>query len=141
MEITSLKELQEMAKGEIVELTGFQEGVPFRVRVRKPSIMVLIQNNVIPNTLLSVTEEVFYGKDSSNKKNVDMDKMSQLMLIMAENVLVEPSLQQIREAGLELNDMQILELFNYSQRGVKGIESFRKTQQDTKYDSNSEAVQ
>ena len=51
--------------------------------------------------------------------------MYEIMKIMANACLVEPSLKDIEEAGLELTDIQLTAIFNYSQRGLNGLESFR----------------
>ncbi|AKA70132.1 hypothetical protein [Clostridium scatologenes] len=140
MEITNLKELQEMAKGDVVQLPPFKNDIPFCARVRQASMLNLVQKGIIPNSLLSAAEEVFYGKQSSKGK-VDMIQMAKLMFTMAENTLIEPSIKDINEAGLELTDMQLIDLFNYTQKGVEGLKSFRPEQQDIVNDSNSEAVQ
>ena len=47
------------------------------------------------------------------------------MTIMAENCLIEPTMEDIRNAGVELTDIQLTAIFNYSQRGAKVLEQFR----------------
>ena len=42
---------------------------------------------------------------------------------------MEPTLQQIKSAGLELSDDQIMAIFSYTQVGVKALESFRSKPQ------------
>ena len=45
---------------------------------------------------------------------------------MGKASLEEPSFDDIKEAGLELTDEQMMAIFSYSQEGVKALESFRK---------------
>lgn len=139
MEITSLEQLKQISGGDIVELPSFKEGVPFVARVKRASLLNLVQKGVVPNQLLSAAESIFYGKQSSTSK-IDMSQMAKVMVIMAENTLIEPTADQIKEAGLEMTDEQLVDLFNYSQQGVKGLKSFRAKQQDNERDSNSESV-
>lgn len=131
LKVTSLEDLKQMAEGEIISLPGFKEGMPFNARVKRVSLLNLIRKNVIPNQLLSAAEELFYGKQSS--KGVDMKELTNVMLIMAENALVEPSIKDLNEVGLELTDEQIVALFNYTQEGAKSL-----TPSDTKPEGNDD---
>ncbi|NOH14874.1 esterase [Clostridium cochlearium] len=125
MEITSLEQLKQMAECDVIELPRFKAEIPFNVKVKRVSLLNLVRKGIIPNKLLSAAEELFYGK-SSNKGNVDMKTLTDVMFIMAENTLVEPSIKDLQEVELELTDEQIVALFNYSQKGIEEIESFRK---------------
>lgn len=128
MEVTSLEELKQIAQGEVIPLPGFVVDKQFCARVKRVSLLGLVQKGVIPNSLLSAANELFYGKNSNNK-NVDMKEISNVMIIMAESTLVEPSVDQLKEIDLSLTDEQIVALFNYTQKGLKAIEKFP---QDTK---------
>lgn len=129
MEVTSLEQLKEMAACDILELPRFKKEIPFNVKVKRVSLLNLVRKGIIPNKLLSAAEELFYGK-SSNEGNVDMRSLADVMFAMAENTLVKPSIEELEEAGLELTDEQIVALFNYSQKGIEEIESFRKEPED-----------
>lgn len=119
LNVTNIDDLRRMAEGEIIPLPQFREGIPFNARVKRVSLLNLIRKNVIPNQLLSAAEELFYGKQSS--KGVDMKDITNIMFIMAENALVEPSIKELEDVGLELTDEQIVALFNYTQEGVKSL--------------------
>ena len=129
LQVTNLEQLKQMAEYDILELPRFKQEIPFNVKVKRVSLLNLVRKGVIPNKLLSAAEELFYGK-SSNKGNVDMKTLTDVMFIMAENALVEPSVKDLEELGLELTDEQIVSLFNYSQKGIEEIESFRKEPED-----------
>ena len=132
MKITSLEELKEIAKGEVIELPGFNEK-PFVVRAKRPSLLNLVSSGEIPNELLTTAYSIFNGRTVTGKQEaVSMKETNDLLRIVAEKALIEPTLKQIEEAGLELTDLQLLELYNYSQQGVRALQSFREKQKNIK---------
>lgn len=139
MEITSLEQLKQMAECDVIELPRFKAEIPFNVKVKRVSLLNLVRKGIIPNKLLSAAEELFYGK-SSNKGNVDMKTLTDVMFIMAENALVEPSIKDLEEVGLELTDEQIVALFNYTQQGVQELESFREEPKDNHGANDSQPI-
>lgn len=128
MGITSISDLQNYAAGTIVRFPDFTEGQPFVARVRRPSLLVLAKSGKIPNTLLSAAGDLFAkgggGLDSDNDKM--LSDMYDIMHIICEASLVQPTLAEIESAGIQLSDDQMMAIFNYSQAGVKALESFRK---------------
>lgn len=127
MSTTSIFDLQTYAQGTLVRFPDFAEGQPFVARVRRPSMLVLAKQGKIPNTLLNSANELFSkgggGIDADNE-NMLADIYS-ICEIICESALKEPTYQQIRDAGLELSDDQLMAIFNYTQTGAKALESFR----------------
>ena len=127
MKVTSLSDLQSYAKGTLVELPDFAEGQPFIARMRRPSMLVLAKSGKIPNGLLTTAGELFTksgaGLDADNEKM--LADMYDVCMIIAEAALIEPTLQDIRSAGLELSDDQVMAIFNYTQNGIRALSSFR----------------
>lgn len=127
MSTTSVFDLQSYAKGTLVRFPDFAEGQPFVARVRRPSMLVLAKSGKIPNTLLNSANELFSkgggGMDRDNE-NMLADIYS-ICEIICESALKEPTYQQIKDAGLELSDDQLMAIFNYTQTGAKALESFR----------------
>lgn len=125
--VTSLTDLEKYAKGQIVRLPDFSEGQPFVARVRRPSILVLAKSGKIPNSLLNTANELFSkGGNGLDSDNSNMLKdVSDVMEIICEAALVEPTYEQIKEKGMELTDEQKMALFSYSQQGVKALSNFR----------------
>lgn len=127
MSTTSIFDLQTYAKGTLVRFPDFAEGQPFVARVRRPSMLVLAKQGKIPNTLLNSANELFSkggaGMDADNE-NMLADIYS-ICEIICESALKEPTYQQIKDAGLELSDDQLMAVFNYAQTGAKALESFR----------------
>nr|WP_236900451.1 esterase [Clostridium estertheticum] len=138
MEVTNLEQLKKMAEADILELPRFKKDIPFNVKVKRVSLLNLISKGVIPNTLLSAAEELFYGKKSS--KSVDLKEMTKVMFILAEIALVEPSIKDLDSVGLELTDEQIVAIFNYTQEGIKEIEPFREESENNVDTDNGKAI-
>lgn len=128
MNITSITDLQNYAAGTVVRFPDFAEGQPFVARVRRPSMLVLAKSGKIPNTLLTAAGELFSkggaGLDADNENM--LGDMYDIMHIICEAALVQPTLGDIEAAGLILSDEQMMAIFNYTQAGVKALTSFRK---------------
>ena len=128
MYVTSASDLQNYAAGVVVRFPDFAEGQPFVARVRRPSMLVLAKSGKIPNNLLGTAGELFSkggaGLDADNENM--LSDMYDIMHIISEATLIQPSLQEIEAAGLELSDDQMMAIFNYSQAGVKALEPFRQ---------------
>lgn len=127
MKVTSIFDLQSYSRGTLVRFPDFAEGQPFVARVRRPSMLVLAKQGKIPNTLLASANELF----SKGGAGVDVDNQNMLadmydiMEVICDAALQEPTYQQIKDAGLTLSDNQIMAIFNYTQTGIKALESFR----------------
>ena len=132
LKVTELSKLIESAKGEIVQLPGFTEDVPFFARVRKPSLLGLVKAKKIPNNLLVKTNELFvqdgtgFDTDDTNM----MEDLCDVLDVIAQETLVEPSYNDLEKNGVELTDQQRTALFSYSQQGVKALEPFRTVEED-----------
>lgn len=128
MRVTSFTDLQQYAAGTIVRFPDFAEGQPFIARVRRPSMLILAKQNKIPNSLLAAAGSLFAkGGAGMNTGDVNMLKdVYDICKIICEASLVQPTLKEIEEAGVELSDDQLMAIFNYTQTGVKALESFRK---------------
>lgn len=128
MHITTISDLQSYANGSVVRFPDFGDGQPFVARVRRPSMLVLAKQGKIPNSLLTAAGELFSkggaGLDADNENM--LGNMYNIMEIIATAALIQPSMEDFRNAGMELSDDQMMAIFNYAQAGVKAIESFRK---------------
>ena len=128
MNITTLADLQSYAAGTIVRFPDFAEGQPFVARVRRPSMLVLAKQGKIPNTLLTAAGELFSkggaGMDADNENM--LSDVYGICEVIARASLIQPTYDEIQQAGMELSDDQIMAIFNYTQNGVKALEPFRK---------------
>lgn len=128
MNITSLADLQSYAAGTVVRFPDFADGQPFVARVRRPSMLVLAKQGKIPNSLLTAAGELFSkGGAGMNSGNENMlADVYGICEVIARASLVQPTYDEIQSTGMELSDDQIMAIFNYTQNGVKVLESFRK---------------
>lgn len=127
-EITSIYDLQRYAKGQIVKLPDFAEGQPFVVRMRRPSLLIMAKSGKIPNRLLSTATDLFNGGGGSKNANNDtlLSDTYDVCEAIAEAALIEPTLSDIKNSGIELSDNQLIAIFNYAQRGIEALDNFRK---------------
>lgn len=120
--ITTMSELQSYAKGAVVKLPDFAEGQPFVARLRRPSMLVLSKKGKIPNQLMSQASELFAGGSQMNTNDPELlNNLSDLMRVICEASLIEPTLDEIDNSGVDLTDEQMMAIFNYSQTGNKAL--------------------
>lgn len=125
-QVTSLEQLKQYANGNIVRLPDFAEGQPFIAKLKRPSILGMAKQGKIPNSLLVKTNELFVQSGSlDTEENSMMQEIYDVIDLIANETFVEPTYDEIKSTGIELTDEQMMFIFNYSQQGVKALESFR----------------
>lgn len=125
MKVTTIDDLKEYAKGQIVQLPSFADGQPLIVRMKRPSLMILAKSGKIPNKLLKTATEMFNGEGSADNEDLDaLSKTLDLLEIICEASLVEPKYKDFKSAGIDLSDEQLIAIFNYTQRGIEALNSF-----------------
>lgn len=125
--ITNFSDLQEYARGQVVQLPDFAENQPFVARLSRPSMLALAKAGKIPNSLLVSANELFSqgtGSFDPTKESM-MDDMFSVIDVLCDACFVEPTYQEIKDSGITLTDEQYMFIFNYSQEGVKALENFR----------------
>lgn len=127
LQITSIDELKSYANGTVVELPSFSEGQPFVARLKRPSLLGMVKQGKIPNTLLVRANELFVqaGAGFDVEEENMMEQMFDVLDLMAGETFVEPTYKEIKEAGIQLTDEQLMFIYNYAQQGVRALESFR----------------
>jgi hypothetical protein len=125
--VTSIEDLKNYANGTVVEMPPFAEGQPLIARLKRPSILGMAKQGKIPNSLLVKANELFLqnGAGLDAEEEDTMKQLYDVLDLIAKETLVEPTYEEIKSVGLELTDEQMMFLFNYSQQGVKALESFR----------------
>lgn len=125
-QVTSLEQLKQYVDGNIVRLPDFAEGQPFVAKLKRPSILGMAKRGRIPNSLLVKTNELFVQSGSlDTEENSMMQEIYDVIDLIASETFVEPTYNEIKSTGIELTDEQMMFIFNYSQQGVKALESFR----------------
>lgn len=125
--VTTIEDLKEYKKGAMVRLPDFGEGQPFYARLKRPSLLGMIRQGTIPNTLLVKANELFI-QDGSGFDPDEQDGLKQMFDVLdliAEQTFVEPTYQELKDNEIELTDEQMMFIFNYTQKGVQDLESFR----------------
>lgn len=127
LNVTSLRELETYKEGKIIELPPFAEGQPFVARIKRPSMLALVKEGKIPNSLLTSANSIFQnGVGSYDSEDREaLKELFDVIDIICDASLVEPTLQDIKDIGLSLTDEQMMFLFSYTQNGVKALDSFR----------------
>ena len=120
---TKISDLQKYSNGAVVELPPFAEGMPIFARLRRPSMMALMADGKIPNSLLSAAESMFLNGVTDTE--VSAKDMYSVMECMCRACMIEPTYQDIIDAGLQMTDEQMIFVFNYSQIGINALRSFR----------------
>ena len=126
--ITSIEELKQYAQGEVVVLPPFAPTHPFVARLKRPSLLAMAKNGKIPNELLVKTNELFINDGTAANASDDnmLKEIFSVIDTIAGEVFVQPTYEEIKEAGIQLTDEQMLFIFNYTQTGVKNLENFRE---------------
>lgn len=129
LKVTSFDDLKKYAEGAIVELPAFAQGQPFVAKLKRPSMLRLVQEGLISNELLDTANNMFISDGSKqmfDETNEGMlDETMRIMKIIARESFVEPTYEQIEQSGIELTDEQLLFVYMYSQLGVRVLAPFR----------------
>ena len=126
--VTSIEQLKQYAQGEVIELPPFAPTQPFVARLKRPSLLAMAKNGKIPNELLVKTNELFVNDGTAVNASDDkmLEEIFSVIDTIAGEVFVQPTYAEIKEAGIQLTDEQMLFIFNYTQTGVKNLETFRE---------------
>lgn len=130
MEVTSLEALKSYSMGQLVELPPFAEGQTFVARLKRPSMLALVKAGRIPNSLLQSANTLFISGTMDEKNKGAMSDVMEILDTVCDACFVEPTYQQIKDAGIQLTDDQMMFVFSYSQRGVKALDPFREEPKD-----------
>lgn len=127
LQVTSISTLKDYMRGDIIELPSFSDGKPFVARITRPSMLALAKGGKIPNTLLTTATELFTdGGSAIDSDNPDaLASVWEVMDVICRASFVEPSYDDILANDITLTDEQYMFIFNYSQRGVEALNSFR----------------
>lgn len=142
IKVTSIDQLKAMSGGEIVKLPPFIQGQDFYAKLRRPSMLKLVQSGQIPNSLLRTANMLFSGgvNEELDRDDEFMKDLFDLIDVLAGAVFVEPSWSELKQAEIELTDEQYMFIFNYTQEGVKQLEPFREDEEVASTDQYVKSV-
>lgn len=141
LNVTSIEELVKASQGTLVELPPFAEGTRFVARLKRPSMLAMIKGGKIPNSLLLAANELFSKSSWDVDDEEALSNLFQIMDILCGACFVEPKYDDIKAAGVELTDDQLMFVFNYTQQGVEALKPFRKEQENTEPDLHVQDLQ
>ena len=126
-DITSISDIVKYTSGTIVRLPDFADGQEFVAKLKRPSMLVLMKNGRIPNSLLQQATKLFKsGANALGGPNgISNDELFEILEIICEEAMVNPTYKEIKDAGVNLSDEQMTAIFGYTQHGVKALENFR----------------
>ena len=142
IKVTSIDQLKIMSGGEIVKLPPFVQGQDFYAKLRRPSMLKLVQSGQIPNSLLRTANMLFSGgvNEELDRDDEFMKDLFDLIDVLAGAVFVEPSWSELKQAEIELTDEQYMFIFNYTQEGVKQLEPFREDEEVASIDQYVKSI-
>ena len=130
MAVTSLENLKKLSEGQEVELPGWDDE-PFICKLKRPSLLGLVEGGQIPNPLLNAAY-ILFNEAKTQKDFLNLKDQKEILDIVARAAMVEPTYQQLKDIGLELTDLQLLDIYNFTQLGVRSLISFRTKQGNIK---------
>ncbi len=129
LQVTSLEEIRNKAC-QVVTLPGWEPGETFNVRLRRASLLSLVQQGVIPNQLLPIVHKILQSEGKFNPMTdsspEEFKQFLEMLSAVCKAVMVEPSYDEVAEY---LTDIQRSAIFLYAQQGLKALETFRKRQE------------
>ena len=131
MAVTSMQKFKSYQDGCEVTLPGFVADEPICVKLKRVSMLAMAQAGRIPNALLTAAAELFKNGINLEKAQdgEDFKQIAETMTVIARESLVEPTYEELEEAGVGLTDTQLLYIYNFCQTGVDALKSFRKEQE------------
>lgn len=123
--ITPISDIRKYASGTVVSLPGFDGEHPFVAKLCRPSLLVMVKSGKIPNSLINQATQLFQKGASSLGKDNTVSDMYDIMESVCEAAMVQPKYEELKEAGINLTDEQMMAIFSYTQQGVKALEQFR----------------
>lgn len=141
--VTSITTLKSYMKGTLVKLPPFGPNQDFWARLKRPSMLDMIKNGEIPNSLLDTASSLF-AEGTQMLEGTNSDAVKELFDVidkLCEATFVEPKYNDLKEAGIKLTDEQMMFVFSYTQNGVKALESFREDAKDIEHITDEQNLQ
>lgn len=131
-QVTSIEEFRNQSQP-LVDIIGYEPGEYITVRLRRISLMSLVKTGKIPNALLKKATELFTGAKKDGKpdeaqilSNIgELDGINEIIDTVCDAAMIEPRFNDVKDF---LTDDQKTEIFQWTQGGIKALESFRTEQ-------------
>ena len=113
---------------QVVTLPGWF-GETVEMELKRPSILALAAAGAIPNPLMKTARKLFYS--GINPDGGDLAEEGRVLVEVAKAAMVNPTFEELEEAGIELTDEQLIAIFQFTQLGAKALDRFRLLSADT----------
>lgn len=127
-QVTSLAEIRNKAC-QVVALPGWESGETFNAKLRRASLLSLVQQGNVPNHLLPLVYKIINSEGKYNPLTdstpEEFTQFIEMMNAVCQAVLVEPTYDDV--SGY-LTDVQRSAIFVYAQQGLRSLEQFRQRQ-------------
>lgn len=127
-QVTSLAEIRNKAC-QVVELPGWEPGETFNVKLRRASLLSLVQSGSIPNQLLPIVYKIISSEGKydplTDSDPEEFIQFIEMLNAVCKAVLVAPTYDEVSEY---LTDIQRSAIFIYAQQGLRSLEQFRQRQ-------------
>jgi len=123
LQISRIEDILEDAGEKVVELPGWSSAKPFVAKLRRVSLLDKMREGKIPNHLVGAVMELY--QTATVKSSGNMKVLAETMLYIAGLALVEPTMQALTEAGIELTDLQVTKIYTFAMQGVDALRPFR----------------
>lgn len=120
--LIGMEAIRRAAAPKAVELPGWEPGESWTAKLRRPGLYELVGKGAVPNPLLGEVERLFMGAAGSHTSKDEVDAL----MVIAKAALVEPTLDELTEAGAALTDDQLLCIYSFVLGGALGLSIFRK---------------
>ena len=120
----------------ILPIPGFDGVGTIDIRVKKPRLMAMASQGQIPNHLMGVVIDIFYGR-KEKKKDKSIKDLFSIYEIYCAACMVEPTYEEMKDI---ITDDQMSAIFNWGMGRVNELDSFRKDEGNGSSDNNGKKV-
>ena len=122
--VTSIEDIKKKLTTE-VSIHGWDDE-PFVCRLKRVGILDMASSGKIPNALMGTVVALF-DKRVELKKAEDIKNMAEVINLFCKVAMIEPTYEEV-EAIMPLTDEQRMDIFTFTQSGVKMITPFPEQQ-------------
>ena len=113
---------------------------PFVARLKRASLTGMIRAGKIPNPLIAAAQKLYEGLNKS-RVSATFEETAKVMRLVVEEALAEPTMEQLKAAGLDLTEEQADQIYLYAIKGAKVLEAFRSQSANRQPDPSGDDVQ
>lgn len=118
---TSLEAIKKIKREDLEELPAFLDGTPFVAKLRRPSLIHMVDLEQIPNELSVAVDELMGGQAAQYRTSIK--ERSAVLCAVAKAALVQPTYEEVEDV---IDSFQLTAIWNYVISGVNALVPFRE---------------